>query len=183
MTSIIKVDQIQTAAGGTPTAADLGLNVSGSVVKMSNFNTSNNTQRSGSNDDTGWTNISGLSTLSHTMVSSSNKLLIIYLINWSGGGSTNSTARFRILDGSTNTAPSGSNGWVGQNHNAADGNPRSRASQMSGSYIYSPNAASVSLTAQINAPISGGAVRVNGDYNNTHSTNIVSTVTILEIAG
>ena len=34
MTSIIKVDQIQTAAGGVPTAADLGLNVSGSVVQI-----------------------------------------------------------------------------------------------------------------------------------------------------
>jgi len=28
MASIIKVDTIQTAAGGTPTAADLGLNMS-----------------------------------------------------------------------------------------------------------------------------------------------------------
>ena len=34
MTSIIKVDQIQTAAGGTPTAADLGLNVSGTVLQV-----------------------------------------------------------------------------------------------------------------------------------------------------
>lgn len=34
MTSIIKVDQIQTAAGGVPTAADLGLNVSGTVVQI-----------------------------------------------------------------------------------------------------------------------------------------------------
>lgn len=34
MTSIIKVDQIQTAAGGVPTAADLGLNVSGSVLQV-----------------------------------------------------------------------------------------------------------------------------------------------------
>ena len=33
MTSIIKVDQIQTAAGGTPTAGDLGLNVTGSVLQ------------------------------------------------------------------------------------------------------------------------------------------------------
>ena len=32
MTSIIKVDQIQNAAGGVPTAADLGLNVSGAVL-------------------------------------------------------------------------------------------------------------------------------------------------------
>ena len=34
MTSIIKVDQIQTAAGGVPTAADLGLNVAGNVVQV-----------------------------------------------------------------------------------------------------------------------------------------------------
>jgi len=34
MASIIKVDQIQTAAGGTPTAADLGLNTTGAVLQV-----------------------------------------------------------------------------------------------------------------------------------------------------
>jgi hypothetical protein len=34
MTSILKVDTIQTAAGGTPTAADLGLNVSGNMLAV-----------------------------------------------------------------------------------------------------------------------------------------------------
>ena len=34
MASIIKVDTIQTAAGGTPTAADLGLNTTGSVINV-----------------------------------------------------------------------------------------------------------------------------------------------------
>jgi len=34
MASIIKVDTIQTAAGGTPTAADLGLNTTGSVLQV-----------------------------------------------------------------------------------------------------------------------------------------------------
>ena len=33
MTSIIKVDQIQTAAGGVPTAGDLGLNTTGTVLQ------------------------------------------------------------------------------------------------------------------------------------------------------
>ena len=33
MTSIIKVDQIQTLAGAAPTAADLGLNITGSVLQ------------------------------------------------------------------------------------------------------------------------------------------------------
>lgn len=34
MASIIKVDQIQTAAGGTPTAADLGINTTGNVLQV-----------------------------------------------------------------------------------------------------------------------------------------------------
>ena len=34
MTSIIKVDQIQTAAGSTPTAADLGINTTGTVLQV-----------------------------------------------------------------------------------------------------------------------------------------------------
>ena len=34
MTSIIKVDQIQTTAGTAPTAADLGMNVSGNVLQV-----------------------------------------------------------------------------------------------------------------------------------------------------
>lgn len=51
MASIIKVDTIQTSAGGTPTAADLGINTSGNVVNATmvnvtpgaNISTSNNT--------------------------------------------------------------------------------------------------------------------------------------------
>ena len=43
MTSIIKVDQIQTAAGGVPTAADLGLNVSGAVLQVVSTNDNNQT--------------------------------------------------------------------------------------------------------------------------------------------
>lgn len=34
MASIIKVDTIQTAAGGTPTAADLGINTTGTVLQV-----------------------------------------------------------------------------------------------------------------------------------------------------
>jgi hypothetical protein len=34
MTSIIKVDQIQTAAGATPTAGDLGINTTGNVINV-----------------------------------------------------------------------------------------------------------------------------------------------------
>ena len=38
MASIIKVDTIQTAAGGTPTAADLGINTTGNVIQVVTFN-------------------------------------------------------------------------------------------------------------------------------------------------
>jgi hypothetical protein len=34
MTSIIKVDTLQTAAGGVPTASDLGINVTGTLVQV-----------------------------------------------------------------------------------------------------------------------------------------------------
>ena len=37
MTSIIKVDQIQTLAGAAPTAADLGINVTGSVLQVVSY--------------------------------------------------------------------------------------------------------------------------------------------------
>ena len=48
MASIIKVDQIQTAAGGTPTAADLGINNSGNVLQIvtDTIGTSEETQTS-----------------------------------------------------------------------------------------------------------------------------------------
>ena len=36
MSSVIKVDQIQTAAGGTPTAGDLGINTTGTVLQVKN---------------------------------------------------------------------------------------------------------------------------------------------------
>ena len=37
MSSILKVDTLQTAAGGVPTAADLGLNVTGTVLQVKNL--------------------------------------------------------------------------------------------------------------------------------------------------
>lgn len=51
MSSVLKVDTIQTAAGGTPTAASLGLNISGSVLQR--IHSVNSTQTSISNAN-GW---------------------------------------------------------------------------------------------------------------------------------
>ena len=70
MTSIIKVDQIQTAAGGVPTAADLGLNVSGSVLNVASVQSRSNFATS----STSWT-ATGLS-ISYTPLYADSKLII-----------------------------------------------------------------------------------------------------------
>ena len=150
----------------------------GSVVKVSNFVTNTSTNVSGVNDSGTYTNITNLSNLSHTMVDSTNQLLVFYMINWSGGGSTNAAIRFRILDGSNNLIAS--NAWIGQQTNMADGHSRSRASQISGCVSYDPDASSVTLNAQVNAPVGGGDARVNGNYNNGADSNIRSTITVVE---
>lgn len=49
MTSIIKVDQIQNAAGGTPTAGDLGLNITGSVLQTVYASTTTGTDHATAN--------------------------------------------------------------------------------------------------------------------------------------
>lgn len=75
MASIIKVDTIQTAAGGTPTAADLGLNTTGSVlqvVEASVENSSSVTTSSTSYVD------SGLLTLSITPQAAGSKIHVTF---------------------------------------------------------------------------------------------------------
>ena len=54
MTSIIKVDQIQNAAGGVPTAADLGLNVSGTVLNVGQYETNSTYDNTSSAWTTMW---------------------------------------------------------------------------------------------------------------------------------
>mgnify|MGYP003138082293 CR=1 FL=1 len=174
------------ASAGSTSASDLTSGTlpsarlpNGSVVKVSSFITNSSTSISGVSDDTSYSNITNLSGLSHTMVDSTNQLLVFYMINWSGGGGTNAAIRFRILDGSSNIAGTGTN-WIGQQTNMADSHSRSRASQISGCVNYDPDASSVTLNAQINAPVGGGGVKVNGNYNNDADSEIRSTITIVE---
>ena len=70
MTSIIKVDQIQNAAGGVPTAADLGLNVSGTVLQAASVQYQSNIATS----STAWT-ATGLS-ISYTPLYANSKLIV-----------------------------------------------------------------------------------------------------------
>ena len=72
MTSILKVDTIQTAAGGTPTAADLGLNVSGSILQVVSVTKADTFSVSGAT----FTDITDLSA-SITPTSTNSKILIV----------------------------------------------------------------------------------------------------------
>jgi len=100
MASIIKVDTIQTAAGGTPTAADLGLNTTGSVLQVVTDISTGSSQTVSTSD---WTDITDLS-VSITPSSTSSKILLLVDIFFEGGSgeTADAGAAFRLVRGSTN---------------------------------------------------------------------------------
>jgi hypothetical protein len=71
MTSIIKVDQIQNAAGGVPTAGDLGLNVTGTIIQAKDLQFSNQSTVSTTTE----TFITG-SSISFTPKSTNSRILV-----------------------------------------------------------------------------------------------------------
>jgi hypothetical protein len=81
MTSIIKVDQIQTAAGATPTAGDLGINTTGTVLKVSHFTNNTNTSLSAVNPYSLWSGINVIKSVSNS------KLIITGQLCFRGGSS------------------------------------------------------------------------------------------------
>ena len=96
MSSILKVDTIQTAAGGVPTAADLGLNVTGTVLQVVQATYATDTQSSASSyTDTGLS-------VSITPTSTSSKVLVMVNIASAGvlnNGGADARGSFRIERG------------------------------------------------------------------------------------
>ena len=96
MTSILKVNQIQTTAGAVPTAADLGLNVTGSVLQVVQaITTTQQTVATGSADNSTFTDI-GLS-LSITPASVTSKIYLMASVSVGqlGNSFNNSLGLFR----------------------------------------------------------------------------------------
>ena len=96
MSSIIKVDQIQLADGSTPTAGDLGLNTTGSVLQVVNYVTDGNTSFS----TTSTSPVSTELTASITPSSASNKVLVLaspslWLNSYSQQNGTNTAYLYR----------------------------------------------------------------------------------------
>jgi len=81
MTSIIKVDTLQKANGATPTAADLGINTTGSVLKASHFTNNTNTSLSSINPYSLWSGINVIKSVSNS------KLIITGQLCFRGGAS------------------------------------------------------------------------------------------------
>jgi hypothetical protein len=96
MTSIIKVDQIQTAAGAAPTAADLGINVTGNVLKTHYMKSPDANQVVVTADNTGntWTTID---TLSVTTIGESSRLVIFFDTAQFVKSAADANASFRFL--------------------------------------------------------------------------------------
>jgi hypothetical protein len=98
LASIIKVDTIQTAAGGTPTAADLGINTSGTVLNAAIINVTPSSSVSVTSNT--YTNMFNTN---YSPVSNNSTILIrlAFDLRTSRSGSNESRFFYRILLNST----------------------------------------------------------------------------------
>ena len=183
MSSIIKVDQIQLADGSTPTAGDLGLNTTGSVLQVVQ---SQLAEPVSVTLNTAFTEITGL-TQSITLSSVSSKVLINFAVHVGDQDGTElSYPKIRMLR-------AGSIIGVGSNDDrqqvTAMWNPGNAARNTTGvltmSWLDSP---STSGSVEYKLEIFGSQNRtfiINraGSNENTAGGQAVSTMTLMEIAG
>jgi hypothetical protein len=191
MSSIIRVDQIQTAAGGTPTAADLGINTTGSVIQV--VNTLLDGAPAG--NSTSFTAISGYSA-SITPTSADNKIFAVFTAHC--GGQAGYIYQWRLkrsTDGVTFTIPFTNSSNAGAQDGVIFGfyshsgsEPATEnyvGDQKSFSFLDSPNTTN-EVTYQVYAKTSGvGYWRMNhGDaLNDSSRYTSRSSITLMEIAG
>jgi hypothetical protein len=169
MTSIIKVDTLQTAAGGVPTASDLGIGVAGTVLQVLqgpyqnrvNFNLSLTTGST----------IYSAPTITPT--SANSKILIMAQHSTEKATDNGSYVYTSIYEGNTQLAANGYSGSLANAH----GYQVSRWSRQSaaGSFLYD-----VTSTSALNFHIkcSGGS-----DVNTSNWYFYGCAITLMEIAG
>lgn len=188
MTSILKVDTIQTAAGGTPTAADLGLNVTGSVLQVKQgFMSSVQTGTFGAT----WTDVTGL-TVSITPTSSSSKILVT--VDMKGVNDPSTVLRARLLRDSTEVGSGDASGnrptgftqmYFGQ---TAFGQNAPHVQTLSTNFLDSPTTTSqITYKVQVGGDGTGNTYYINRTYRDNNlavtDTRVSSTITLMEIAG
>jgi hypothetical protein len=186
MTSILKVDTIQNAAGGTPTAASLGLNVSGSVLQVV----------SATKTDTYSVSLGGAATdgsnfieVSITPKSTSSKIYISGHVVGTGASGVNSFA-LKMYRDSTQILLGDADGSrarvavAGQNTGADD----NTTSTLSFVYLDSPSS-TATLTYGLRIANPAGTTQTFYINRSISDTNVAqrargtSTITLMEIAG
>ena len=167
MASIIKVDQIQTAAGGTPTAADLGINTTGTVLQV----VQTTTEAGLATTSTSFTS-SGVS-LNITPSSTSSKILV--MLNGGGiymGTSAGSTMHTTVYRGGTNI---GNSNYGLSRHSTPGGSWV--LSPLSIVYLDSPNTTSELTYTPYYRSVTGSEVQFSNDDRG------LVTLILMEIAG
>jgi hypothetical protein len=187
MTSILKVDTIQNAAGGTPTAADLGLNVSGSVLQVVEGAMGDRLAISTGGN---WTQVAGL-TASITPISATSKILIQCNINVAGNAAAYTVGGRLYVNGShlsdassADTTYSNAGVWFAAS--AQEWSNYFRES-VTAQYLHSPvSTAQQTYSIYVNDQRNSSTVYVNryhyaenGSYMHTTRSNII----LMEIAG
>lgn len=189
MSSILKVDQIQLTNGSTPTAGDLGLNTTGSVlqskVAMLKYTWTSNT-----ND---YVDISELE-ITITPKATNSTVILRMCIQGDGGDATCAFRFWRQVQGGTATIPNLPN---------SDGNRQGaharigRLPQDDGNHFSGAVTAVVTDEPNTTSPVTykvqgkaqnGVTMRVNMSQNyfntsDTYGTRTVSTLEVMEIAG
>ena len=186
MSSILKVDTIQTAAGGTPTAADLGLNVSGSVLQVVQAVKTDPQTISG----TAYTAISGLAPVI-TPISASSKILIHVTVHW--GESSDTFPAWNLLRNGSGFIYGDAFGSGTQQNTftqvQTQANVRDQYRQNNASFTYLDSPAT---TSPITYSLSVSPMRTlsktvyinrHETHNDANRSNTVSTIILQEIAG
>ena len=176
MASIIKVDTIQTAAGGTPTAADLGLNTTGSVLQV--VQAVEQRASSANSSATSYTNVTGLE-CAITPTSASSKILVqasFYVHTQSLNYS-----RLTLFRDSTNLATNGDElSFVmlrgDGDTNGGGGNGFGSYGMLNLQFLDSPNS-----TSQLVYTLK--SKRVDPQNNSIYFQEAVNTIIAMEIAG
>ncbi len=160
MTSIIKVDTLQKTNGATPTAADLGINTTGSVLQVvsANYSTAINS------DNNTWVD-TGLS-CAITPKFSNSKIMI--LVDQNGRVDSSTWLAYRML---RNTLEIKGVGYYLFNGNSIN------HSSLAFNFLDSPNTTSeITYKTQFMRSSGGGDITINAN-------SAPATILLLEIAG
>jgi len=174
MTSLIKVDSIQTSSGGTATASSLGITGTiGQVVQTVKTDTY-------SQSTTSFTDITGMSA-SITPSSTNSKIYVMIALNV--GSRNASQAQFKLLRGSTAINVGDSAGSRQQGFAEVDGQNDYAQTPTVSNFLDSPNTTSAT-TYKIQMRVTGSTHYLNRSVNDTdanYETRTPSSITLMEV--